>query len=184
MEVLEKSGNFEFIKVNSASEIDKFKIIEGKEAVILGSGFGYFKGMGIVEYKKAFKGWMRQFPRPILILAVKDREVGAWVYLEEWPQVSRSGESVYVLRAIEVMPKYRRRKLATRLLLLAMKNTVGYIITKPLNSGAEAFFRMNGFKPPSEFSKQPMDLSSHHGYLILSPYKKKELLAKFDFFFM
>ena len=73
MNVIEKGGDFEFIKLDSAGEVDKFIIPEGKEASALGSGFGYFKGMGIVNYTNAFKAWLRQFPRPIFLIAVQKR---------------------------------------------------------------------------------------------------------------
>ncbi|HEQ79315.1 MAG TPA: N-acetyltransferase [Euryarchaeota archaeon] len=180
MNVIEKGGDFEFVKLDSASDVDSFKIPEGKEASVLGSGFGYFKGMGIVNYTSSFKSWLRQFPRPLFVVATKGRELIGWVYIEEWSSHSRTGDPVYVLRAIEVIPKYRRNKVASRLLVLGIKMTVGYLLTKPLNSGAEAFFRMNGFKKPEEISSTAVDLSSHHGYMVLSPYEKQDVIDRYE----
>ena len=179
MDVIGKGGDFEFIKLASAGEIDRYEVPEGKEASALGSGFSYFKGMGIVNYVSTFKAWLRKFPRPIFIIAVHKRKVVGWVYIEEWSDSANSGESVYVLRAIEIIPNYRRRKVASLLLVLGIKLTPGYMITKPLNSGAEAFYRMNGFKKPDEFPNSPVDLIAHHGYMILPPYNKQAVMDRF-----
>jgi len=180
LEILSKGGDFEYVKLDTSAEVDSYTLVSGKDAGTLGSGFGFFMGMGIIDYKSTFKAWLRQFPRPLFIIAVQNRNVVGWTYVEEWSEGSLTGDAVYVLRAIEVIPKFRRRKVATRLLLLSMKHTVGFLITKPLNSGAEAFFQSNGFRRPEEFPRQQVDLTSHHGYVVLTPYAKKDALDRLE----
>lgn len=174
MKELAKSGVYTFIKLESADNIDKFEI--GLPGAQSEGRFGFFKGLGMVVYSRTFKTWLREFPRPIFMVTVKDNAILAWVYITNWKEPSKEGDSVYVLRAIETLEKFRGRRLGFRLLMLGLNQTPGYMITKPLNAMSESFFRDAGFMGESEFKRCPIDLSSHHGYLILPPFRKHEIL--------
>jgi hypothetical protein len=178
---LAKSGVYTFIKMENVEDIDKFEIgypeAESKDA------FGFFKGLGMVNYQKTFKTWLREFPRPIFMVSVKENVIIAWVYITNWNKPSKDGDSVYVLRAIETIKRFRSRKLGFRLLILGLNQTSGYMVTKPLNEKAEMFFRDAGFMSESDFKRCPVDLSGYSGYLILPPFKKFEILNESDRYF-
>ncbi len=124
--------------------------------------------------------WLRRFPRPILIIASKKNKILGWVYVEEWGNTSSDGSTIHVLRAIEVLPGLRNRKIGFKLVLLALKEITGYMITKPLTEEAEVFFKKIGFMEPGEFRKPPLDLSKHPKYLILPIYKRDMLVKDFE----
>jgi hypothetical protein len=145
--------------------------------------FGFFKGLGMVDYPRAFKTWLREFPRPIFIVATKNKTIVAWVYITNWKSPSKDGDSIYVLRAIETLGQFRSRKLGFRLLILGLSQTPGYMITKPLNEKAEGFFKKAGFMAEGDFKRCPIDLSGYHGYLILPPFKKFLILKNSDRYF-
>ncbi|UCE73693.1 MAG: GNAT family N-acetyltransferase [Methanomassiliicoccales archaeon] len=174
MKQLAVSGVYTFFKVESADDVDKFEI--GLAQAKSESEFGFFKGLGMVDYSKTFKTWLREFPRPIFIVAVKENSIVAWVYITDWKSFSKDGDSIYVLRAIETLERFRSRKLGFRLLVLGLNQTAGFMITKPLNEKSEAFFRKAGFMAENEFKRCPIDLSRHHGYLMLPPFKKYGIL--------
>lgn len=157
-----------------ASEVDKFEILEED------GGFDFFHGLGIIGYSKAFKMWLRRFPRPILIVAVDKKKVLGWIYVEEWTEGSEEGMPVQVLRAIEVLPELRKKKIGANLVMLSLKEISGYMITKPLTHEAEIFFKKIGFMDPKEFKKPPVDLSKHPKYLILPVYKRDILVKDFE----
>ena len=139
-------------------------------------GFDFFHGLGIIGYQQAFKMWLRKFPRPILIVAEKDAAVIGWAYIEEWNETSREGMPVYVLRAIEVHPEYRRKGIGRKLLILGLKEVSGYMIAKPLTSEGERFFRSIGFKSADEFRRTPVDISKQPNYLILPLYIREKVI--------
>jgi hypothetical protein len=171
---LAKSGVYTFLKLENVDDIDKFDIGLANEQSK--GQFGFFKGLGMVNYSKTFKTWLREFPRPIFIITTKNSSIVAWVYITNWKGPSKEGDSIYVLRAIETLEKLRSRKLGLRLLMLGLNQTSGYMITKPLNEKSETFFRKAGFMGENEFKRCPIDLSSYHGYLILPPFKKYKIL--------
>ncbi|UCF08205.1 MAG: GNAT family N-acetyltransferase [Thermoplasmata archaeon] len=175
MKKLARRGVYSFIKMEDVDDLDKFEIGFSEEEP--GGEFGFFKGLGMVDYSKAFKTWLREFPRPIFILAVKEKTIIAWVYITSFEETPITGDSIYVLRAIETLPKFRSRKLGFRLLILGLNQTSGYMITKPLNAKAEQFFKNAGFMSEDEFRHLPFDLSRYHGYLILPPFKKQKILG-------
>lgn len=173
MKKLAKSGVYTFSKLETVDDVEKFEI--GLDDTHSESRFGFFKGLGIVDYPKTFKTWLREFPRPIFIVCAKESTVVAWVYITDFKSFSKDGDSIYVLRAIETIERFRGRKLGYRLLVLGLNQTSGFMITKPLNVKSEAFFRKTGFMAENEFKRCPIDLSKFHGYLLLPPFKKYDI---------
>jgi hypothetical protein len=178
---LATSGVYSFIKLETVDELDKFEIgfSDGKSD----GEFGFFRGLGMVDYIRTFKTWLREFPRPIFIMAVRGKSIVAWVYITSWEDITKTGDAVYVLRAIETLARFRSRKLGYRLLIMGLNQTVGYMVTKPLNDKAEEFFRNAGFIAENELKHSPLDLSRHHGYLILPPFKKQQMLGGLSRYF-
>lgn len=179
---LARSGEIIFYKYEEASEVSKFRITGIGDGRFSGGGFEFFRGLGIIGYEKTFKMWLRKFPRPIFIVAVKGSDVISWAFIEEWDESALDGVGVWVLRAIETLPPHRQKKIGFRLLILGAQN-VGYLVTKPLTPEAERFFRGAGFMSPKEFKKSPIDMSRHPGYLILPPFKKNQLLSQMPNYF-
>jgi hypothetical protein len=171
---LATSGIYKFHKLENVDDIDKFEL--GLSESQPADNFEFFKGLGMVDYLKSIKTWLREFPKPIFIIAVKENSIVAWVYINGWKEPSKDGDSIYVLRAIETLSRFRSRKLGFRLLVLGLHETSGYMVTKPINEKAERFFRETGFMSENEFKRCPIDLTSHHGYLILPPFKKYVIL--------
>jgi GNAT superfamily N-acetyltransferase len=170
MKELGRNG-FIYSKLEDPQEVDAFVVRSEYE-----DGFDFFRGLGIIGYSKTFKMWLRKFPRPIFIVAVDNREIISWAYVEEWEEVAKDGASVYVLRAIETLPRLRSKKIGYKLMLLILKQTTGYLLVKPLTPEGERFFKELGFQEEDEFTNPPIDLSKHSGYLILPPYKRKDLI--------
>lgn len=180
---LARSGDLIFYKLEEAAEVGKFRIAGMEDGRFSGGGFEFFRGLGIIGYETTFKIWLRKFPRPIFIVAVRGTDVVSWVFIEEWDESALDGMGVWVLRAIETLPPLRAKKVGYRLLLLGAQQSVGYILTKPLTPEAERFFRKAGFMSPKEFAKSPIDLTRHPGYLILTPYKKAQMLSQLPQYF-
>jgi hypothetical protein len=178
---LAKSGVYTFLKLEGADDVEKFVI--GLDDTHSESRFEFFKGLGIVDYPKTFKTWLREFPRPIFIVAAKESVVVAWVYITDFKAFSKDGDSIYVLRSIETLGRFRGRKLGYRLLVLGLNQTQGFMITKPLNAQSEAFFRKTGFMAENEFKRCPIDLSKFHGYLLLPPFKKHKVMEEAQRYF-
>jgi hypothetical protein len=170
---LAKSGVYTFFKFESVDDVNKFEV--GLPDASPESRFGFFRGLGIVDYPKTFKTWLREFPRPIFIVGVKETSVVSWVYITDFKAYSKEGDSIYVLRATETLERLRGRKLGYRLLVLGLNQTTGFMITKPLNNMSESFFRKAGFMAENEFKRCPIDLSKYHGYLLLPPFKKYKI---------
>jgi hypothetical protein len=173
---LAKSGVYTFSKLETVDDVDKFEI--GLNDSQSESRFGFFKGLGIVDYPKTFKTWLREFPRPIFIVCARESVVVAWVYITDFKSFSKDGDSIYVLRAIETLERFRERKLGYRLLVLGLNQISGFMITKPLNAKSETFFKKTGFMAENEFKRCPIDLSKFHGYLLLPPFKKYNILEQ------
>ncbi|MGB9636603.1 MAG: GNAT family N-acetyltransferase [Thermoplasmata archaeon] len=171
--MLRTSNNILYIKLEEAAEVDRYHIPQLPHHE---RGFSFFRGLGVVDYSKTFKTWLRKFPRPVFIVAVENNTIVGWVFIEDWGRVAKDGEPVHVLRAIEVLPTHRNTKLGFRLLILGSLFVVGYLIAKPLTNEARKFFKKYGFMEESEFRKPPIDLSTYPGYLILAPFRKKLLL--------
>ncbi len=174
MRFLHEDNCCSYYRLEVASEVDKLDIPEED------GGFDFFHGLGIIGYPKAFKMWLRRFPRPILIIASEKSRILGWVYVEEWGNTSRDGRTIHVLRAIEVLPELRKSGIGFKLVILALKEITGYMITKPLTEDAEVFFKKIGFMESAEFRKPPLDLSKHPKYLILPIYKRDMLVKDFE----
>ncbi|UCE38452.1 MAG: hypothetical protein JSW00_04275 [Thermoplasmata archaeon] len=181
MKKLATSGIYTFVKVENVDEIDRYEL--GLNETQPGNQFEFFMGLGMVDYIKSFKTWLREFPKPIFIIATKNSAIIAWVYITDWNEPSKDGDSIYVLRAIETLKRFRSKRLGLRLLMLGLNQTSGYMVTKPLNDKAEYFFKKAGFMSEREFKKCPIDLSRHHGYLILPPFKKFQIIKKAEHYF-
>lgn len=177
MRELWKDNNFAYLKLEEPKEVDNFVIkgIEEEEG-----GFDFFKGLGIIGYSSTFKAWLRKFPRPIFLVAVRKNEVISWMYVEEWEDAARDGYPVYVLRAVETLPELRGRRIAFRLFLLVLRFTAGYIITKPLTPDARRFFERIGFMEQKELSRPPIDLSHRSNYLVFPVHERNEILEEFE----
>ncbi len=178
MEIIARQREHSYIKLFNPQEVDSFKIDETG-----GERLSFLKELGIISYKSTFKAWLRKFPRPILVFCVEDRNVIAWVYVEEWDSSAKDGEPVYVLRSIETSKARRKKKIGYRLLLLSVRETPGYLITKPINPGARRFFLSHGFIDKDDISRPPIDLQRNPGYLILPPFKKNMLMKDIDDYF-
>ncbi|MCX8174455.1 MAG: GNAT family N-acetyltransferase [Thermoplasmata archaeon] len=179
MRLLKKSGNIVYLKLEEPAEIDKYSVPQYG----VNKGFEFFRGLGVIDYARTFKSWLRKFPRPVFIAAVENNTVVGWVFIEEWENCAKDGGPVHVLRAIEVLPGYRNTKIGFRLLLLGLLFVVGYMITKPITPEARRFFKKYGFMEEAEFRRVPVDLSSHTGYLILPPFRRKMLLESMSAYF-
>ncbi|TET90003.1 MAG: N-acetyltransferase [Methanomassiliicoccales archaeon] len=177
MRELWKDNNYSYLKLEEAKEVDNF-LIEGIEDEE--SGFDFFKGLGIVGYSSTFKAWLRKFPRPIFLVAVKDKRLVSWMYVEEWEEPANDGFPVYVLRAVETLPGLRGKRIGLRLFLLMLKQTAGYVITKPITPEARRFFEKLGFKDETEMHNPPIDLSHRSSYLVFPVYKRREVLEDFE----
>ncbi len=174
MKELLSREDISYYKLESPREVDKIDIPEEE------GGFDFFHGLGIIGYDQAFKMWLRKFPRPVLIIAVQRNTVVGWVYVEEWNEVAYDLMPVYVLRAIEIHPDFRRMHIGCTLLMLVLKETNGYVIAKPLTSEGESFFKEAGFKSADDFRKVPLDISKQPKYLILSPYMRDRIIDKLN----
>ena len=95
MKELRREGGIIFHKVEDASEVNKFQIESYKDPSL--GGFNFFIGMGIVDYPKTFKMWLREFPRPIFIAVSKNMKLLGWVYIQDWGEMTREGDPIYVL---------------------------------------------------------------------------------------
>lgn len=174
MKILAEQESFTFIMMENSDDIDEFKI----------EGFEFFKKLGIIDYKMTFKAWLRKFPRPIIIMAVRDHKVVAWVYIDEWSEgVAHDGYPVYVLRAIETLTDLRKSKIGYRLVLLGLREIVGYLITKPITPMALKFFKGVGFKERDSFRNCPINLRKYPNYLVLPIFIKRELQKKMKQYF-
>ena len=166
--------SFTYMKIENSNDIDEFKI----------EGFEFFKKLGIIDYRLTFKAWLRKFPRPIIIVAVKDNQVMAWVYIDEWPEgVAEDGYPVYVLRAIETLTTFRKSRIGYRLVLLGSREIVGYLITKPITPKALKFFKGIGFKERDSFRNCPINLRKYPNYFIMPIFTKRELVNKIEQYF-
>ncbi|UCH88653.1 MAG: hypothetical protein JSV49_10435 [Thermoplasmata archaeon] len=165
-----KQEDYVFIQIVNPKDIDKLNV----------EGFEFFKGLGIIDYKRTFKAWLRKFPKPVFIVVTKQNSVISWVHIDEWREgVAKDGNSINILRAIETLPEYRSKRIGNKLVFLALRYTVGYMITKPVSPEAKTFFARIGFKDENEFPNCPVDLQKHPGYLVLPLHIKSNFIKEF-----
>lgn len=166
-----KLEDYIFYHLEDPADIDKFEV----------EGFDFFKGLGIIDYKRTFKAWLRKFPKPLFLVVVKNNRLISWVHVDEWREgVARDGNAINILRAIETLPEFRSRKLGFRLVLLSLQRTVGYMITKPVSAKARKFFEEIGFKDEKNCKHCAVDLSRHSGYMVLTLVDKGAFIKEFS----
>ena len=174
MKLLANQAKISFFQLENPLDIDKFKIDD----------FEFFTQMGIINYKETFKAWLRKFPKPVFIIALQNDQILGWIHIDEWGEgVSRDGNPIYVLRAIETIPDLRGRKIGYRLVLLGLRTTVGYMVVKPINQRAGVFFKRIGFEEKNKFKHQPIDLTKHPTYQILPMSIKYDLQKRINSYF-
>jgi hypothetical protein len=161
-----------YVQLEEALDLDAYLV---RTVETHPEGFEFFRGLGIMGYERTFKLWLRKFPRPIFLAAVKGRDLLAWVFVEESSEAARDGFPLYVLRAIETVPGLRRRRIGYRLLLLASSLVTGYLATKPLTKDAHRFFSGAGFVDLESVPQPPVPPTRMPGYMVLLPPKRLEL---------
>src|SRR3990170_7320457 len=174
MREIARDHAFAYVKFEEAADVDRVQI---RSVETDPEGFEFFRGLGIVGYARTFKAWLRHFPRPVFLAALRDREVAAWVFLEESSDPARDGSPMYVLRAIETLPELRGKRIGYRLLLLALGQVTGYLLTKPLTKEARRFFLRAGFSDLEGDANPPVDPRRFAGYVALPPHRRREALA-------
>lgn len=180
MRELARDGTFTYVKFEESADVDRVQI---RSVETDPEGFEFFRGLGIVGYARTFKAWLRHFPRPIFLAALRDREVISWVFLEANSDPARDGSPVYLLRAIETLPELRGKRVGYRLLLLCLAQVTGYVLTKPLTKEARAFFVRAGFSDLATEERPPVEPTRFAGYVLLPPHRRRDSLAKLGEYF-
>lgn len=180
MRELARDGSFAYVKFEEPADVDRVQI---RSVETHPEGFEFFRGLGIVGYARTFKTWLRHFPRPIFLAALREREVVSWAFLEENADAARDGSPMYLLRAIETLPDLRGKRVGYRLLLLALGQVTGYVLTKPLTKEARAFFLRAGFSDLAAEERPPAEPTQFAGYVVMPPHRRREALAKLADYF-
>jgi GNAT superfamily N-acetyltransferase len=180
MREIARDHAFAYVKFDEAADVDRVQI---RSVETDPEGFEFFRGLGIVGYARTFKAWLRHFPRPVFLAALRDREVVGWAFLEESSDPARDGSPVYILRAIETLPELRGKRIGHRLLLLAFGQVTGYVLTKPLTKEARRFFLRAGFSDLEAEERPPVDPRRFAGYVALPPHRRREALAQLGDYF-
>ncbi len=169
MILIARDTDNEYYLVEEAVEIDEFKI----------GSLNFFHLYGIVDYSETFKIWLRKFPRPIFIVAVKGRIIIGFIYIDSWEELPFV---VNVLRAQETEEHLREKRIGYKLFLLGAYLSPEYIITKPLTEKSREFYRKLGFE---DIYKIPMFSNYHQvvGYMGLPNDKKREQVAQISNYF-
>ncbi len=153
MNLLAEDTKIRYYLLEESIEVDDFEVAE----------FDFFKLYGITDYSETFKIWLRKFPRPTFIIAVKDKTIIGFIYIEPWEEMPNI---VNVLRAQETYKLKRRRKIGYKLFILGLYVTPEYIITKPLTNESKKFYTDLGFIDVQKISM----FKRYHsivGYLVL-----------------
>lgn len=179
MRELAREGRFTYVQFEEPADIDRVQIHSEETDP---TGFEFFRGLGIVGYASTFKAWLRHFPRPIFLGALRDREVVAWVFVEEHRAHARDGNPLHVLRAIETLPDLRGKRLGYRLLLLVLSQVTGYLLTKPLTKEARSFFERAGFEALEE-GRSAVEPRDFPGYMSMTPHRRREVVATLPEYF-
>ena len=180
MREIARDHAFAYVKFEESADVDRVQI---RSVETDPEGFEFFRGLGIVGYARTFKTWLRHFPRPVFLAALRDREVVAWAFLEENSEQAADGSPVYLLRAIETLPELRGKRIGHRLLLLACGQVTGYLLTKPLTKEARRFFLRAGFSDLEGDAKPPVDPRRFAGYVVMPPHRRREALARLSEYF-
>ena len=174
MRELARDGPYVYVKFEESADVDRVQI---RSVETDPEGFEFFRGLGIVGYARTFKAWLRHFPRPIFLAALREREVVAWAFIEQHSEPAADGNPVWILRAIETLPELRGRRLGYRLLLLGLAQVTGHLLTKPLTKEARAFFLRAGFSDLAEDRSPPVEPRRFAGYVALPPHRRREALT-------
>lgn len=174
MRILASDSTNLYIQMEESLDIDTYQV---RTQETHPEGFEFFRGLGIVGYERTFKLWLRKFPRPVFLAAVRGREMLSWIFVEESTEPARDGFPVFVLRAVETLPGLRRRKIGYRLLLLACAQVTGYLLVKPLTRDAHRFFSQAGFSELEGMPQPPVPPSRVPGYLALLPSARETLVS-------
>lgn len=180
MRELARFGGVTYVKLEEPADVDRYQI---RSVETHADGFEFFRGLGIVGYERTFKTWLRHFPRPVFLAAVRGRELVAWVFIEAHGGPAKDGSPVYVLRAIETLPEMRGKRLGYRLLLLGLQQVTGHVVTKPLTKEARAFFVRAGFSDLGEGERPPVDPRAFPGYLVMPPHRRRDAVARLPEYF-
>ena len=180
MRELARDATFAYVKFEEPADVDRVEI---RSVETDPDGFEFFRGLGIVGYARTFKSWLRHFPRPVFLAAVRDREVVSWAFMEEQGEPARDGNPISILRAIETRPELRGKRLGYKLLLLALGQVTGYVLTKPLTKEARAFFLRAGFTEMAGDGRPPVDPQRFPGYVVMSPHRRRESAARLAEYF-
>jgi len=180
MRELAREGVFTYVQFEEPADIERVQV-HGIETDP--RGFEFFRGLGIVGYERTFKAWLRHFPRPIFLAALRDREVASWVFVEAHGERARDGNPLYVLRAIETLPELRGKRLGYRLLLLVLTQVTGHVLTKPLTKEAHTFFLRAGFEDLTEDGRSSVEPRRFPGYVAMAPHKRREVVATMGEYF-
>ena len=180
MREIARDATFTYVRFEEPEDVDRVQI---RSVETDADGFEFFRGLGIVGYAQTFRTWLRHFPRPLFLAALRDREVVSWAFLEHSADPARDGSPVHLLRAIETLPELRGRRIGYRLLLLAFAQVPGYLLTKPLTKEARTFFERAGFSEFGGDGSPPVEPRRFAGYVVLLPHRRREALSRLAEFF-
>jgi len=180
MREIARDRTFTYVRFEEPADVDRVQI---RSTEADPEGFEFFHSLGIAGYARTFRTWLRPFPRPVFLAAMRDREVVSWAFLEENSEPAGDGSPVYVLRAIETLPELRRKRLGHRLLLLAFGQVTGYVLTKPLTREARTFFFRAGFADFDADAHPPVDPRRFPGYVAIPPNRRREALVRLADYF-
>ena len=170
LNILAEDTKTKYYLLDEPADVDEFKIAD----------LDFFKLYGIIDYRETFKVWLRKFPRPTFIVAVEDKSITSFIYIEPWEEMPNI---VNVLRAQETFKEKRGKKIGYKLFLLGLYATPEYIITKPLTDASKKFYMNLGFiniKSMSMFKRY----HSIIGYLVLPLNKRYEHLKNIGNYFI
>ncbi len=167
--LLAEDSDQKYYLIEEAPEVDRFKI----------GDFSFFHLYGIFDYSETFKIWMRRFPRPVLIFAIREDHVISFIYIDPWEEIPFIAN---VLRAQETVERYRGKRIGYKMFLLGAALSPEYLITKPLTDKARIFYTRLGFVKAESISV----FRNYHqvtGYLALPAERKNEHLEMISGYF-
>ncbi len=170
MDILAKDTQTKYYLLDEPADVDEFKIVD----------LDFFKLYGIIDYHETFKVWLRKFPRPTFIVAVDNKTIMGFIYIEPWEEMPNI---VNVLRAQETYREMRGRKIGYKLFLLGIYATPEYVITKPLTQLSKKFYMNLGFVDIESMSMFKR-YHSIFGYLVLPLNKRYEHLTSINNYFV
>lgn len=139
-------------------------------------GLGYFKrALGMDDYLTHYQSWIAR-PDAHLLGCVNGGSLLGWCMFEHWERSDRDRTPIYVLRMIEVQPKYRKQKIGLNLMALVSLVAPGHIVTRPLSAKSRSFFQKLGFIEPPPGAQ--IDFHDKYGYLLLPSSIKRRFLGQ------